>query len=564
MILQHSSTIYRRRASVLVLVLTAIVIMSLTTSSYLLLMRNEHLAARYSNNHRQAQLLADSGLDYLRVLLTQSQSDLQLQGGIHSNVSLLQEVIVVEDAMPAYQGRFTVVAPDMLQGDYQGIRYGLENESSKLNLNSLVEESTETVGFSPSNSSAGNSSNSDSSDNNSSGGGSITEESTLDPRDRLLFLPGMTDEIADAILDWIDSDDDPRSYGAEADYYQSLAQPYQPANRPFRYLDELLMVRGVTRELLYGLDANRNFQIDPQEQASTALEQFDNTQGQLNRGWSAYLTVVSAETSSTPYGEAKINVNGDDLETLHGELVEAVGTAEANFIIAFRQFGAAQSNEDSSAPISGRSGGSSNGANEVTSADSVDINFEQEAQQNIESLLDLLDARVTMTNQDDNTSQTIESPWSSEGGSLRLEFADLLDVATSDSEQRVVGRININLASRAVLLTIPGMTEILADQILTSREIDVDLVAGLQRHPIWLVAQELMTLEQFKPMAQLLTTGGDVYSCQIAGFFDANTPRARVRAVLQRSGDQTKLLEWENLNRLGPGFSRSILSTFIE
>ncbi len=41
-------------------------------------------------------------------------------------------------------------------------------------------------------------------------------------------LPGMTVEIADAILDYIDADEEPRPYGAESEYYRSSLVPIEP------------------------------------------------------------------------------------------------------------------------------------------------------------------------------------------------------------------------------------------------------------------------------------------------------------------------------------------------
>jgi len=60
------------------------------------------------------------------------------------------------------------------------------------------------------------------------------------------------DTIADSILDWKDPDDLHRLNGAENDYYQSLAHPYRARNANFETLDELLLVKGVTAQLLYG------------------------------------------------------------------------------------------------------------------------------------------------------------------------------------------------------------------------------------------------------------------------------------------------------------------------
>ena len=47
---------------------------------------------------------------------------------------------------------------------------------------------------------------------------------------QLLLLPNMTEDVADAIIDWRDSDDTPRANGAENDYYPFLPQPYSTKN----------------------------------------------------------------------------------------------------------------------------------------------------------------------------------------------------------------------------------------------------------------------------------------------------------------------------------------------
>lgn len=60
------------------------------------------------------------------------------------------------------------------------------------------------------------------------------------------------DVIADSILDWIDKDSDHKLNGAENDYYQNLTPPYSAKNDFFDSLSELLKVRGITEEILYG------------------------------------------------------------------------------------------------------------------------------------------------------------------------------------------------------------------------------------------------------------------------------------------------------------------------
>jgi general secretion pathway protein K len=58
-------------------------------------------------------------------------------------------------------------------------------------------------------------------------------------------------EVADGILDWIDADDLHRARGAEREWYERRDLP-PPRNTPVLQLSELLLVKGVTRDVLYG------------------------------------------------------------------------------------------------------------------------------------------------------------------------------------------------------------------------------------------------------------------------------------------------------------------------
>lgn len=62
----------------------------------------------------------------------------------------------------------------------------------------------------------------------------------------------VADTIVDSILDWKDADDLRRLHGAESDYYMSLPNPYKAKNANFDTLEELLLVKGMTPEILYG------------------------------------------------------------------------------------------------------------------------------------------------------------------------------------------------------------------------------------------------------------------------------------------------------------------------
>ena len=63
------------------------------------------------------------------------------------------------------------------------------------------------------------------------------------------------ENIIDAIIDWLDEDDEPRDFGgAESSYYQGLDTPYEPRNGPMEFIEELLLIKGITDELYFGTE----------------------------------------------------------------------------------------------------------------------------------------------------------------------------------------------------------------------------------------------------------------------------------------------------------------------
>jgi general secretion pathway protein K len=61
-------------------------------------------------------------------------------------------------------------------------------------------------------------------------------------------IPG----LVDSVQDWRDPDTEHRLQGAEDDYYELLAEPYTAKNDLFDVPEELLLVRGMKPEYLYG------------------------------------------------------------------------------------------------------------------------------------------------------------------------------------------------------------------------------------------------------------------------------------------------------------------------
>jgi general secretion pathway protein K len=68
--------------------------------------------------------------------------------------------------------------------------------------------------------------------------------------EQLLDQLDLEDALAATVADWLDADSVPRAEGAEDDYYSRLPSPYRAANGPLSRPSELLLVRGITPEVL--------------------------------------------------------------------------------------------------------------------------------------------------------------------------------------------------------------------------------------------------------------------------------------------------------------------------
>ena len=122
-------------------------------------------------------------------------------------------------------------------------------------------------------------------------------------KEQLLGLPEMVEEIADAIIDWRDSDDTPSGLGVESGYYEGLTYGYRARNGPFRTLRELLLVKDVTEELFYGEDTNLNGHLDYNERDRQESPPADDGDNVLDVGWAAYLTCYPTGSNAGSAGE---------------------------------------------------------------------------------------------------------------------------------------------------------------------------------------------------------------------------------------------------------------------
>jgi type II secretory pathway component PulK len=139
-------------------------------------------------------------------------------------------------------------------------------------------------------------------------------------------LPRITPELAAAIIDWRDTDDDVTQGGAESETYLRRNPAYRCKNADFESVDELRLVQGVDLDILFGEDANLNGILDPNENDATVSLPNDNRDGQWDPGLFEYLTVYSRQPSTLT------NVN--DRTQLASLLNDKFGSDRANQVLA--------------------------------------------------------------------------------------------------------------------------------------------------------------------------------------------------------------------------------------
>ncbi|MBF0495952.1 MAG: type II secretion system minor pseudopilin GspK [Deltaproteobacteria bacterium] len=89
------------------------------------------------------------------------------------------------------------------------------------------------------------------------------DPTTLGQLERLFDVLGLERQLIDGILDYVTPGDTPRPYGAKNSYYRSLDPPYSCKNAPLDDLSELLLVKGMTREIYYGRKEKNGQKIVP-------------------------------------------------------------------------------------------------------------------------------------------------------------------------------------------------------------------------------------------------------------------------------------------------------------
>ncbi len=509
---KDAATCRQRRGVVLVVVLVVVAVLALAAYAFHDVMMAENEVTQMVGRQIQAYSLAASGVADLQVFLMQDAATQSEAGGRYDNAARFQAVAVVQEEGEADIGRFTVVAPAQdTEGNPSGVRYGLEDESARLNLNALtwLEEQSKTLG----------------------------QETAA--RDLLMALPGMTEEIADAILDWLDENEEPREYGAESDYYASLSPGYAAKNGQLETVEELLLVRGVTPQLLFGADVNRNGIIDAgeMEQSGAALTDSES----ITTGWAGQLTLYSKENNVTAEGLPRVNLNQDDMQTLYDSLAAVLPEEWATFIVAYRQQTELYTGSKAGEPYS-----------------SGELDLAQPGKTKLNQVLDLIGKKVEVKFKGAEEATVLQSPFADDLVSMGTYMSQLVDQVTI-AETVIPGRININQASRDVLAGIPGMTDEIVEQIVGQRNPDPGADASDMAHETWLLTQGLVTLDEMRTLMPFVCAGGSVYRAQVIGYYDDGRAASRLEVVLDATQQPARVLLWRDISHLGRGYSLETL-----
>jgi type II secretory pathway component PulK len=296
-----------RRGVIFITALGIIVVLGGLLLSFAQNMRTEAIASA----NRLAQIQADA------VELGAEQwvlSQVDLNATTNANGAPDSWTLVYNTPAEAVQvgnGYFWIIRPD--EETPSQYDFGLVDECSKFNLNDLT---------------------------NSSATGTSTFT-----QDELLALPtSLTQDVADAIADWHSTAAAASTDGAESDYYNGLQEPYDAKNQPFESVEEMLLVSGVTPDILWGQDTNRNGVLeDSEQQAAESAGSSGSagiasgitagaTAGNDPRGIFRYLTVFTKGEAAMGGGGGRGGGSGGATAAVTGLI--NINTASENVLMA--------------------------------------------------------------------------------------------------------------------------------------------------------------------------------------------------------------------------------------
>lgn len=191
-----------------VALLLTLLVVGLLSASVVTFIRMAHLEAKVADNvysYNQGEIMAQAGLKGAMMVLAMDDQDY--------------------DAFDEYWAKFDQYGPMAAglfdEGTFTGTIIDL---NSRFNVNRLLD------------------------------GNGLLDVDRIDHFERLLTLAEFDPGIIDAVIDWLDADDDSRPGGAEDSWYLSQDEPFPCPNGPFTAIGQLALVKGIGYDVLYGKD----------------------------------------------------------------------------------------------------------------------------------------------------------------------------------------------------------------------------------------------------------------------------------------------------------------------
>lgn len=347
--------------SVLIVTIWVVLVLAGLTLVFSRAMRVEAIATANNISTLETEAIARGAMAFVKARLNSDDDlDIRLEGDEPYK------------AIPAGKGYFWLLRPDL--EDDEAYYYGIRDEAAKVNLN--------TASY-----------------------------------DMLMELPNMTSELAASIIDWRDTDSDVNEYGgAEDEYYLLRHEPYRCKNDDLETVEEMLLIKGASLEILFGEDINRNGVLDANENDGDESPPDDNRNGRLDRGIYDYVTVYSKESNETSSGTTRYNITTEEGKSSLQNLIQMVNSKLDQFTV--QQF--------------------------------VRFNF-----------ISVLDFYIKAN---------------SFLGLTAEQFRQIEDQLSTSSEATLTGLINVNTAPKEVLMCLPDITESEAEKLVRTRNAeDTDL-----------------------------------------------------------------------------------------
>lgn len=474
--LSHSSLKPAPRGSVLVALLWCLALLSVVVIGVLHAGRMDLMVAKNYGDRLQAHYLAVAGIERAKAMLYQDAAN-RRRSKVNHNGQLFDSPRDFRD-VPLGRGHFRVFRQGRRDEAGGGVVYGVGDEESRLNLNTASAE-------------------------------------------ELAKLPGMSQEIAAAIVSWRSSGNQAMAMAPDGEYYASLQPPRRPRQAPFQTVRELLMVRGVNARLFFGEDTNQNGLLDQEEDDGNETPPADNHDGLLDSGLSGLVTVDSQVEGTSASGDSRIDVQSASETELSA--VSGITADIAKAIVAYRgqkKFESLADLLDVTPPQPQRPGAQP--PNNQPAPDGGGGNPPPDA-----------GASPPVIQTQNNNAGSNEKLISTD---LLMSIADELSAGGSKEQ---AGVVNLNTAGSEVLACLPGMTAELAQAVVNYRQ-----SSGYFPNIAYLLKVSGMTREIFKQVCPKVAVRSETYRILCEGKVTSSGARERIQIIVRVSSTDVVTLSY--------------------